>query len=475
MTRGKWFNFLVGGLALTAIGYFAAPLRPLFGLIVGWSAVIVVFRMARKLPTPRERRPWRLFGLGGALVLLGGLTRVIIETSTGEKDPFPTVAELMNYSGYGCLIAGAVILASLRSTERENDGLIDALIVSVSLSVVAWAVLLSPYVRDGSIPVLDRSANVVYSVLTLLLMAACTRLAVGPGARTPSYYLLAGAVYLLFLSDLLITLDSIHQRNGTLPDLLAPVIFVLFGASSLHPTMSRLTESPADQRVWLTWRRILLLGIALLMGPGVIVWAEVRGQHVDLPVMVVGSTVLAILVLTRLSGLVRSQERTATTEQVLREGERVPRDVHGPAHDESQHPPCGQPARRRGGGPASQHGPRGESKPASCRRGRPPRRRRDRHGNQLDSLPDDMVSTLGHHTAVSLNDTPAIDLGASINFRHPCGVGCPARVSEPTQRCGHHHHRTTAAQPGATQHRVARLDRVARARERHAHREPPAP
>ena len=381
MTRGKWFNFLVGGLALTALGFFAGPLRPLIFLVIEWTAVIVVFRRARKLPTRRERRPWRLFGLGGALVLLGGLTRVIIETATGETDPFPTVAELMNYAGYGCLIAGAVILASLRSTEREHDGLIDALIVSASLSVVAWAVLLSPYVRDGSIPVLDRSANVVYSVLTLLLMAACTRLAVGPGARTPSYYLLAGAVYLLFLSDLLITLDSIHQTNGSIPELLAPIIFVLFGASSLHPTMSRLTESPADQRRLAHVAADLAVGNRTAhgarshrvgRGAGPARRPARDGRRLDRA----GDPRPD-----RLSGLVRSQERTATTEQVLREGQRVPRDIHGPAHDESQHPPCGEPAGRRRRGPAGQHGPRGESKPASCRRGRPPRGRRDRHGN----------------------------------------------------------------------------------------------
>ena len=44
-----------------------------------------------------------------------------------------------------------------------------------------------------------------------------------------------------------------------------------------------------------------------------------RGKPIDLPVVVIGSVVLSLLVVTRLSGLVRSKERTAERERVLRE------------------------------------------------------------------------------------------------------------------------------------------------------------
>ena len=95
----------------------------------------------------------------------------------------------------------------------------------------------------------------------MLLVAACTRLAVGAGARTPSYYLLASAVSVLCISDLLITLEGTGRLSSTIPELVAPIIFVLFGASALHPTMYRLTEPPLEDVPRLTWRRIVLLGV----------------------------------------------------------------------------------------------------------------------------------------------------------------------------------------------------------------------
>ena len=179
--------------------------------------------------------------------------------------------------------------------------------------------LLAPDVRYSSVPPLDRSMNVLYSTFTVLLVAACTRLAVGAGARTPSYYLLASAVSVLCISDLLITLEGTGRLSSTIPELVAPIVFVLFGASALHPTMYRLTEPPLEDVPRLTWRRIVLLGVALMTSPAVIVWAQAQHQEVDVPVMVIGSVALAALVLARLTDLVHGQERTATTEQVLRE------------------------------------------------------------------------------------------------------------------------------------------------------------
>ena len=161
--------------------------------------------------------------------------------------------------------------------------------------------------------------NVLYSTFTVLLVAACTRLAVGAGARTPSYYLLASAVSVLCISDLLITLEGTGRLSSTIPELVAPIVFVLFGASAIAPHDDRLTEPPLEDVPRLTWRRIVLLGVALMTSPAVIVWAQVQHQEVDVPVIVIGSVALAALVLARLTDLVHGQERTATTEQVLRE------------------------------------------------------------------------------------------------------------------------------------------------------------
>ena len=106
-----------------------------------------------------------------------------IAAITDTVDPFPTIADPMFFIGYGFMITGTVLFARLRAHQGgSNEGLIDALIVTASVAVVVWATLLAPYVRDGSVSSADRTINVIYSVFTVLLFAACTRLAVGPGA-----------------------------------------------------------------------------------------------------------------------------------------------------------------------------------------------------------------------------------------------------------------------------------------------------
>ena len=103
----KWSRFLIAGLVLTAVAAMLAPVRPLIGQVLEWTAVVLVFRRAGRLADPRQRVPWRLFGLGGALVLVGGVTRYAIGLATNQVDPFPTVAEPIFFAGYASLIAGA--------------------------------------------------------------------------------------------------------------------------------------------------------------------------------------------------------------------------------------------------------------------------------------------------------------------------------------------------------------------------------
>ena len=84
--------------------------------------------------------------------------------------------------------------------------------------------------------------------------------------------------------------------------------------------MARITDPPTEDVPRLTWRRLVLLSFALLIGPGRHHLG--RGPHkpVDIPVMIAGSTVLAVLVLARLTGLVGRRNGSPTSEQILREG-----------------------------------------------------------------------------------------------------------------------------------------------------------
>ena len=317
--RRPWVFFLaVGLLAVTLTLVAGSTLRPFIAQLVSWVALVVAVGALRR-KDPRTVLPWYCFATAGVFFLVGGLSRAAHGLVIGINEPFPSPADAFFIVGYGLLLAGEIILIRVRTTEREIDNLIDALIVAVGIGVLVWVLLMAPYVRDGSIPVEERALNATYSSMTLLLLAVTTRVAVGPGARTPSYYFLAGAVGAVFATDLLVTLQTIGSYEGDLSLVTFPLIYVLFLAAALHPSMVRLTETPSSPQRRMTRRRWLVLAVALLIVPAVTLSQLADGDTLDLAVVITGWVLLALLVLARLSGLVRVNERVADRESVLRE------------------------------------------------------------------------------------------------------------------------------------------------------------
>jgi diguanylate cyclase (GGDEF)-like protein/PAS domain S-box-containing protein len=318
-----WARVLATGLIVAVAGVVSNAVLGLAVLavlvqVIGWAVVALVVAATRRWNPPR-RLPWHCLTAGAALFLLGGLVRFVHADMAGVEDPFPSPADVLFIAGYLTIIAGAILLVRFRTVEAERDHLVDAAIVAVGVGVLVWAALMAPYVRDGAIPSFERGLVVGYSCLTLIVLTVTARLAAGPGTRNPSYYFLAGSVSLVFVSDLLAILETTGADTGGLVLALTPFSYLLFGAAALHPSMAHLTDPPPEPDVALTWKRQALLAAAMVVAPGVLVWQLARDEPIDLPVVVTGSVVLSLLVLVRLSGLVRAKERTASRERVLRE------------------------------------------------------------------------------------------------------------------------------------------------------------
>lgn len=314
-----WIRVLVAGFTLHAIGLILGP--DALGVamqVVGWTAVVILWRLGHRHDGLRGR-PWYYMAVGGALLLLGGLAQVGHEIAVDTPGVFPSAGEPFYVLGYLCIFGAQLKLIRLRTVVRERHDLIDALIVASAAGLLAWITVLSPFVRDNSIEVIDRVLAVQYSVLTLIIIAATTRLAVGPGFRSPSYYLLAASMGTLFVSDAFATLELTGSLDVNLYGSLAPAAYVFTAAAALHPSVDRLTARPQYVAPRLTWRRITMLAGALLMGPAVMVVQALRGNDIDVPVVVVGWVALSLLVLVRLGSLIREEERAATRERVLRD------------------------------------------------------------------------------------------------------------------------------------------------------------
>jgi len=314
-----WRTYLLVTLALTGIGALAGESGHAIVIeVVGWSAVGATY-VGMRTWQPSHRAPWFLFMTSGSCLLLSGVVRAVHGAMTGETNPFPSPADIPFFLGYLALIAGVILLIRERRTAIDTEHLIDSLIVVAAVGLIGWEFVLSPYLSDVTVPPADKLINVGYFACTLGLVLVTTRLAVGPGARTPSYYLLAGAVAGVFITDLLATLESAGQYSGDFYLVLAPLPYALAGAGALHPSMARLTERPEPSEQPLSGARVAMLGVALLVAPILLIATSLADRGTSLIVLGAGSVVMSLLVLARFTVMIQGRERKTEQEKILRE------------------------------------------------------------------------------------------------------------------------------------------------------------
>ncbi len=157
--------------------------------------------------------------------------------------------------------------------------------------------MINPYVEDRALTVLERCISIGYPLMDLLLLAVAARLAVTPSSPAPAYRLLGLSLVLLLIADTIygkMLLDGTYF-TGSLPDLWFLLSYVFWGAATLHPTMHTLSEPAPKPRMKVSRARLALLAALSLTAPVVRGIQAVRGEPVDVPIIVGGSVVLFFL------------------------------------------------------------------------------------------------------------------------------------------------------------------------------------
>ncbi len=321
MRRRAWLSYLLGGYALLAVWEFVGPLKvgPVFNAIALSSPVAIL--IAARTLAPRERLPWYLFALGQTLFVAGDVITYNYDKLFGSELPFPSIGDVAYLAVYPCLIAGILLLIRRRSPGRDREGLIDSLIVAIGLGVVSWAFLMSPIAHDSTSTWLQRIVSMAYPFMDLMLLTVVVRLAVGAGKRSGSFWLMAAAAGALFLTDFVYSYISVqgivYNQSGYLEAGWAS-FYLLWGAAALHPSMKLMSERAPDQEVRLTRARLTLLGLASLTAQFVRIAQLIRGESTDLWVITGSTMALFVLVVIRMSGLVRKLELSFHRERTLR-------------------------------------------------------------------------------------------------------------------------------------------------------------
>jgi diguanylate cyclase (GGDEF)-like protein/PAS domain S-box-containing protein len=311
--RSAWGWYLAAGALVTFLYCMVAPVegngRVMNSLGLSSSVAIVLGIVFHQ---PRLRKAWIAFLVGQLLFFAGDVY------TYSPNVPFPSPGDALYLTVYPALMAGLVLLVRRRNPISDWAGLIDSLILSLGIGLLSWVFLVAPYIDLSGMTNLAKGVSMAYPLGDVLLLAAAIRLAVDTGRRQPAFYLLASSIVCLLVTD---SIYNYMLLKGTydhqvLLDVGWIAYYLLWGAAALHPSMRTLEEPAPNRRVRLTRVRLALLAVACLIAPSIgVVQAD---RNTEMLVVTCASMVLFLLVVARMAGLVRQEERVVARERALR-------------------------------------------------------------------------------------------------------------------------------------------------------------
>ena len=312
-----WFVVLESIFVLV---YFQFPThRLMLWAPVGLSAVAATVAGVR-CHQPARRAAWYLMAAAESCFIAGDTSYRVLTEVLGEKNPFPSIADVCYLPTYPLFAAALFLFVRGRSRTRDGGSLIDALIITTGLGLLSWVYLVEPYFHVAGLTVLQRVVSISYPLGDVLVLSMLARLVVGGGLRIASTRLLVlGAVGLL-VADVCygwIQLNGTWKVGGPV-DIGWAMFYIAWGAAALHPSMTQV-DRIAPRASGRTGRtRIAALAAASLIAPAVLLGESLTGRVADGVAIAVFSATLFGLVIARLSGILAGHRHSVSRERVLR-------------------------------------------------------------------------------------------------------------------------------------------------------------
>jgi signal transduction histidine kinase len=321
-----WARYLIAGAGAVALSMLIAPdgpfpaKLPAFALASAVSAsAVVAIGIGLRRYRPGYPTPWRLLAAGQLAYLIADLLGFVLRGSAGPQQ-YSTLADVLYLGRYPFLVAGLLLMVRRRSGGRGPIGLVDTSIMATSLAVVYWVFLIAPALGNHQLSLAERLTWVAYPSVDMLLLAIGIRLLIGTGARKPAFHLLVAALAVGLVSDTICCLLRVlHETVSGHAESLLSIGWLsshlLLGAAALHPSMRSVTEPSQAGKMAIRTRkrRLVLLAVLSLVGPGVLLLQDLRGASVDVPAIAVAWVVLFLLLVVRMAGLLGELDSDDTT------------------------------------------------------------------------------------------------------------------------------------------------------------------
>ncbi|HYP46910.1 MAG TPA: response regulator [Propionibacteriaceae bacterium] len=283
--------------ALQNLTLIASNLAALIAILYSWRA-------RRLKPTSG----WLLLASFPAATGVGN-TVYFVNDSILKVDPFPSLGDAAFLTGYVLLAAGLLRIQHARASGRDVSGVLDAAIVTVGFAAASWVYFMAPVLNQAS-SLIERLAAVGYPVGDVLVLAVAARFFFTARRRGSAFSWLAGTVVIMLVADTAFaTLNVLGAYDTGHPvDALILAYNLGWGAVALHRDAGDLTTPPTSETSGPSLWRLAALTAASLIPATVLLIQVIRGSIQDVPVVAAAGLLLFLLVMARMTALVRALE-----------------------------------------------------------------------------------------------------------------------------------------------------------------------
>ncbi|MET0494990.1 MAG: GGDEF domain-containing protein [Actinoplanes sp.] len=318
MTGRGWRTYTITIFVFIAV-YQAIPdtlwRNTAFKIGIGFSAAGAMLLGARRLPR-EDRLPWWLFAAG----IIGNCSGAPVMNFSGlyfDDWTSPSFADAAYLTYYPFCAAGLILLIRNQRSRSRIAALVDAATITAGLGLLVWIYAIEPALADAETSPFARLVRVSYPVGDLVLIALTVLLIRNgvPRQSTPRWIAVAQVIFLagdliwLVIGTLSPDLGAdLHVNRGI--DMVYLTAFALFGGANRRAADTAQAETPGRQ-ARSTAPLMLMLGSTLLIAPVLLVM-ELAGGGVRHGLSIaVGCALMSMLVVTRMSQLLRHSERQA--------------------------------------------------------------------------------------------------------------------------------------------------------------------
>ncbi|MGM0526140.1 MAG: GGDEF domain-containing protein [Pseudomonadota bacterium] len=305
-----WRWLLGGGLLLTLL-YVVLPYGQFTGVLYVITTALAAIAVALAVKVHKQLfcpRAWIFIACSLALAATGHLIWYWLDLNGLE--PFPSVADAFYLVIYPLFFA-ALWMLGRRSGRNDGGAFSDALIVGVAAAIPGWAFLIAPYRNDPDLSLLQLLVSTAYPVADLILLPLILRLVFMYRGRVTAHIFLLSGMLAYLAADMLYAHGNAigWYQPGGVTDALWLIAYVAIVAAIWHPSASADLRSDVSITE-LSGRRLIVLAAACVLAPVVILLTA--GTDVEIvKVAAVGSIILILLVMHRMTGLMRETHRQA--------------------------------------------------------------------------------------------------------------------------------------------------------------------